>query len=92
MSTSTQRIEDSQRCDAVRNRRGELEPDWPADVVHDEVEALEAKRIDRGDAETPQPSPRVVVAGRAVRQPETRQVERDPSQPARPQLGNHFAI
>ena len=43
------RVEHRERPDAVRDLGGDLEADRPADVVHDEVEAADLQRVDRGE-------------------------------------------
>ena len=77
-----QGVEHRQRADPVRHRRGDLEPDRPADVVHDEVEAVEPERVDRRAREPAEPGPGVVEVLRAVGEPEAGEVERDPAQAA----------
>jgi len=48
-----ERVENSQRQHALGHRRGELETNGPADVVDDEMEAVELKGVDGRRGESP---------------------------------------
>ncbi len=85
-------VEQGQRGDPGRDGRDQLEPDRPADVVHDQVEAAEAELVHGGQAEPPETGPAVVVATGAVGQAEARKVESHPAQAARGQFGQHLAV
>ncbi len=85
-------VEQGQRGDPGRDGREQLEPDRPADVVHDQVEAAEAELLHGGQAEPPETGPAAVVATGAVGQAEARKVESHPAQAARGQFGQHLAV
>ena len=53
-----------------------LAADRPADVVQDEMDAVELERVDRLAKPARQPRPRVVEARRAIGEPEPGEVER----------------
>ena len=72
--------------------RRQLEPDRAADVVHDQVEAVEPQRVDGRVREAPQPGPAVVERRAAVGEAQAGQVEGHAPQVARGQLGQHAAI
>ena len=86
------RVQDRQRRDPLGHRGGELEPNWAADVVDHQVKAVERERGDRGDAEPPEPRPRVVKVDRTIHEPETREVERNAAKPPIGQLRKHLAV
>jgi hypothetical protein len=50
-------------------------PHRAADVVDDEMEAVQSERVDRSGAKPPQPGPRIVEVGRARRRAEAGKVE-----------------
>jgi len=91
-STSTRVFEDRERADALGRGCGQLEADRAADVVHDEVKAIEVERVDRGAGPAAVARPGVVEVVGPRRQAEARQVEGHAAQPPRGQLVEHLAV
>jgi len=69
-------LEDCQGLHPVRHRGGQLESDRTADVVDDEMKALQLERVDGGHRALAEPRPGVVEVLRAVGEPQAGQGER----------------
>jgi len=50
-------VEDCQRLHPLWHGGGQLEPDWPAEVVDDEMKALQLEGADGGCAVAAEPGP-----------------------------------
>jgi hypothetical protein len=85
-------VEHGQRRHAVGGAGGDVEAHGTADVVHDEVEAIELQRVERGERPGSQARPAIVEPLRALREPQAREVEGDAAQAACRQLGEDLAV
>ena len=70
-------VERGQRVHAVGVADRPLEADRAADVVHDQVAAVDLERVDRLAGPAGQARPRVVEVGGPIGEAEAREVERD---------------
>ena len=85
-------VQDGQRHYAIGYAAYEVESDWSAEVVHDEVEVFDARRVDCLFEPSRQPGPGVVEVLRAVRESKTLHVERDTFETSTGQFGQHFSV
>jgi hypothetical protein len=92
MGNVDQGVEDGERLDAVAVSQRPLEADGAADVVQDEVAAIDAERFDRIAGPAAQPRPAVVEGAGLRGQAQARQIEGHAAQPALRQQWEHLAI
>ena len=86
------RVQHGQRKDSIGVADGPVEADRAADVMDDEMAAIDLEGVDRRSRPPGQSRPRVVESLRALGQPEAREIEGDSAQALVGEHGQDLAV